>query len=336
MKRIARLIIGAIALVFYVVVLTLLSFRLWAVWREDPAAIAPAIAGSQMVATPRGRIHVELQGPQDGARVVIVAGTAAWGGFWREAGAELAKAGYRVAAIDLPPFGYSDRPDVADYRRPAQAARIRETILGLGWSNAIIVGHSFGAGPAVEAALRYPAETAGLVIVDGALGLPADSTAAREEGGGLIGALSTQNWLMQPVVASVMTNPLLTRRLLAMMLHRADAATEERAAILREPMIRAGTTASYAAWLPALLRPETTAVSHDPASYVRLVAPTAIIWGAEDAVTPLPQGERLKALIAGATLDVLPGAGHIPHIEAPAAFVAALRLQLERLSRKAP
>jgi pimeloyl-ACP methyl ester carboxylesterase len=64
-------------------------------------------------------------------------------------------------------------------------------------------------------------------------------------------------------------------------------------------------------------------------AYGRIAARTAILWGDKDDITPLAQGDDLKSLIAGATLTVLPGLGHIPQIEDPQVFnnalIAALR-----------
>lgn len=44
-------------------------------------------------------------------------------------------------------------------------------------------------------------------------------------------------------------------------------------------------------------------------------APTAIIWGREDAVLPVAHGHYLHEHIAGSELHILPECGHIPHVE---------------------
>ncbi len=43
--------------------------------------------------------------------------------------------------------------------------------------------------------------------------------------------------------------------------------------------------------------------------------PTLIIWGKEDKVVPLEEGEKLKKLIKNSKLVVLEKAGHSPHLE---------------------
>jgi len=42
-------------------------------------------------------------------------------------------------------------------------------------------------------------------------------------------------------------------------------------------------------------------------AYARIAAPTAILWGEEDSVTPLAQAQDLRVLIPASALTVLPG-----------------------------
>ena len=125
-------------------------------------------------------------------------------------------------------------------------------------------------------------------------------------------------------------NPWLTRRLLAGLLARPQAATDAVVATLQRPYRRPGTSLAYAQWLPSLLLRDAAALSAAPGAYRELGLPVALLWGADDSVTPIAQGERLRALIPGATLDSLAGVGHIPHIEDEAAFVAAAVRRLAR------
>jgi pimeloyl-ACP methyl ester carboxylesterase len=52
--------------------------------------------------------------------------------------------------------------------------------------------------------------------------------------------------------------------------------------------------------------------------------PTLVICGDEDSVTPLAGAEALAGAIAGARLAVIPGAGHVSNLEAPAEFGSSL------------
>ncbi len=294
-------------------------------WRERGDVRAPARA---LFATSGGfTIHYLSFGPGDGVPVVIVPGTAAWSGFWQSAGEKIGAAGFHVFAVDLPPFGFSDRPAAGNYQRADQAERLAGFIDAMKLNRPFVLAHSFGAGAAMELALQRPALLKGLVLVDGALGLPAEGE--RYAPDSPIARVSLdQAWIGNALVDVVMINPLLTRTLLAKLLHKTSAATEAQAAILREPYTLRGTSAAYAQWLPSLLFPDRSAKSADPANYAALTLPVALIWGEEDTVTPLAQAQRLLKILPHSTLDVIEGVGHIPHIEDEADFV---RLAISRL-----
>jgi len=302
--------------------------RMAAAWRESEGAEPPA--DGRLVKTADGDIFVEARGPDGGAPVLFVHGTAAWSGFWLAVADELGRQGYRAVAIDLPPFGFSSRSAAGAYSRRDQAERIASLIAALGLDRPIIVGHSFGAGPVVEAAMRHRERFRGVVLVDGALGLPAEGDAYPPDRK-LVRMLIEQPIVAEPLVAATMTNPWLTRRLLAGLLYKKEAASEAEADILRKPFSRAGATAAYARWLPSLLFADGAAMSAAPENYARLALPVALIWGRQDAVTPLAQGERLQRLVPGSTLDIIEGVGHIPHIEDEPAFLATLTKRLKEI-----
>jgi 3-oxoadipate enol-lactonase len=53
-------------------------------------------------------------------------------------------------------------------------------------------------------------------------------------------------------------------------------------------------------------------------------APTLVVVGEADRVTPPDLSRALASLVAGARLETIPGAGHISNLERPAAFNAAV------------
>ena len=57
----------------------------------------------------------------------------------------------------------------------------------------------------------------------------------------------------------------------------------------------------------------------------QIAVPTLLLYGDEDARAPLPVAEHLHGAIAGSTLVLLPGAGHLCNIEAPQSFNQAVR-----------
>jgi pimeloyl-ACP methyl ester carboxylesterase len=316
-------------LVALLLILALGGLRLAAAWRESVGADPPA--SGRLVPTASGGIFIQERGPADGAPVLLVHGTAAWSGFWLTIAEALGHEGYRAIAIDLPPFGFSDRSAAGAYSRSDQAERISALIERLGVSRPIIVGHSFGAGAVVETAMRHGDKIRGVVLVDGALGLPAEGEDYPPDNK-LAQWILDQPIAAEPLVSATLVNPWMTRRFLAGLLFKTEAASEAEADILRRPFSRPGTTAAYAHWLPRLLFPDRDAMSASPENYAKAPMPVALIWGREDAVTPLAQGQRLQRLFPRSTLDVIDGVGHIPHIEDEQSFLAVLKMRLKDIA----
>jgi pimeloyl-ACP methyl ester carboxylesterase len=290
------------------------SLRLAAHLRETEAASATAPADGKFVDSGLGRIFVMDPGPADGIPVVLFHGTAAWSKLWWRTTAALKNAGYRPIAPDLPPFGYSDRQ--GGYTRFEQASRIDGVMTALGAGRAVIVGHSFGAGSALEYALRHPDRTIGLILVDAALGLtqvPSDPPAFLNHGP-----------LRELLVSATATNPLATRFLLSKLIYRKQAAGGETLDILKAPMHVAGTTPHIADWLFYFMGADRAAISSSRSAVSGIKVPVAMIWGDRDDVTPLAQANDLRSLVPSASLKVLNDVGHIPQIEDPDAFNAAL------------
>jgi pimeloyl-ACP methyl ester carboxylesterase len=46
--------------------------------------------------------------------------------------------------------------------------------------------------------------------------------------------------------------------------------------------------------------------------------PVLIVWGAEDRIIPLSQGEMMHRLVPQTELDVIPGCGHLAPIQCSA------------------
>src|SRR5580765_6230263 len=87
----------------------------------DPEAAAPA--GGRFIVVDGLPIHAQSRGRDGAPALLLVHGTAAWSGTWFSLIPALEQAGYRVIAVDLPPFGYSGKSIDADFSRAAQARR---------------------------------------------------------------------------------------------------------------------------------------------------------------------------------------------------------------------
>lgn len=56
----------------------------------------------------------------------------------------------------------------------------------------------------------------------------------------------------------------------------------------------------------------------------RIACPTVVIFGEEDQLIPLGEGQRMAQTVKGARMVRIPGAGHLPNLENPTAFHTAL------------
>lgn len=309
-----------------VVVLVLLvagtigAFRLGAELRETQPVEAIAPTDGQFVDTSRGRLHVTIHGEQQGRSVLFTHGMAAWGGLWDETATFLAEHGYRIIAVDLPPFGFSDRSD-GDFSRSAQAERLYALATALELDHYILVGHSYGGGVAAEAALRHKEGLAGLVLVSPVIRLgPEGSALSNSPVPAPLRWQGAAEWL----IASTITNPLLTSYLAKQFMHRKDRLTEQQVSILQAPMQREGNTTYLVAWLQQFLAGDPLAWSRDRGRVHDVGIPVALIWGDQDTVTPIAQGEELAGLIEPLSFARLGDVGHMPQLEDPQGFNASL------------
>jgi pimeloyl-ACP methyl ester carboxylesterase len=329
-RRLLRGLARTLAALVLLVAAGLVALRLAASRRERLSRAALAPRDGHLVPTPDGALHLQETGPSGGRVVLLVHGTGAWSEIWRPVMTALGAAGYRVVAVDLPPFGFSERSGAADYRPETQARRLWAALDARGVGPVILVGHSFGARSAVAAALARPERVERLVLIDAALGLSRPPGAPSAAPGPLVQRLLAASPLRDAVVAATMTNPAMTRRLMHGLVADPERLTEAQLAMLRHPMRQRGTTTAYGAWLPGFLLAPDPPVRAAREALARFPAPVHVVWGALDELTPPADGQDLARLPRCATWDLLPGVGHIPGLEAPDALARTLRARLDQ------
>jgi pyruvate dehydrogenase E2 component (dihydrolipoamide acetyltransferase) len=206
----------------------------------------------------------------------------------------------QTLALDLPGHGASTAP-LADASAPAIAAQVAAALGGTG-EPVHVVGHSFGGAVAIALAAGRPDLVASLTLV-----APAGI-------GGRVNRDFIAEFSEMESVGDAMTA--LTRLVDRPRLISRQMA-ERVLADMRRPGRRAAIRAVGRALLdlPALIAPLVDTVA-------RLPIRRAVIWGAADRVSP-PEPDRIARLAAETVM--VAAAGHLPHMERPAAVNAALR-----------
>ncbi len=269
-------------------------------------------------------MHYQEAGPAGRTTVVFVGGTGSWSGLWKAEMEIAAAAGHRAVAIDLPPFGYSSRPTSFDYTRKAEATRLVEALRQLHVGKVILVAHSFGAAAVVTAAASIPDKLVALMLVDPALGFTTpDATTVEEPSAALATTFAIERFRI--VLGDLVTQPMLTKWELQRVIARQETATDEVVALYQQPLTLHGKSEEIGKWLADLLVVRDAEFIERPEFFRQIGAPVTLVWGERDEITPLWQADKLAKLLPKAKLLTIPGAGHVPQIEDPAAFRGLLQ-----------
>lgn len=234
-----------------------------------------------------------------GTPVLLLGGFIVPSSVWNRVG-ELLGHNHRVFALDLPPFGYTQRKGPYTLRGWVDIVRGFESRFGL--RQPVIVGHSLGAAVVVADALWHPADPHGIVLLDGdaisAGGAPSWVTHV------LVGPWFTSiyriatssDWIFRRGLAGAYPHhPSFSRPFL-----------EE----WERPFKVQGTLAAFRGMLQY-------GIQGFELSQLRGVrVPALVLWGAEDTVDSVPAG-RKSAQALRAPFHVLAGAGHLSMLAAP-------------------
>ena len=201
-----------------------------------------------------------------------------------------------VIVPEHPGFGASDMPAWLD-TIPDLANFYLDLIDQLDLHDVDLVGHDLGGWIAAELAVRNPRRLASLTLVAAA-------------GIHLAGVAKADPFLR--------TDEQRIRDLF----HDPARADEMIKRVLRPELedlnLKNQTTTARLTWQPRGYDPHLAKWLH------RITLPTLVVWGANDRLLPPAYACAWQKLIPGAQLVTLPDCGHLPHVEQPAAFVAAL------------
>ena len=234
-----------------------------------------------------------------GPVVVLLHGLADDIGVWESVMPALA-AKHRVIALDQIGFGRSDKP-LLSYRAGTFVDFLDGFLNELKIDRVSLVGNSLGGWIAAEFALTHPERIDRLVLCDAAgyaavpktmdpRALNALRLASREDIR-YLGPLTFHNKRFYEDV---------------------DLAFKQR--------VTAGDGYTINQLLDSMIRGEDVLDGRLGAIH----KPTLIVWGREDKVIPLNFAERFHKEITGSRLEVIDNCGHMPQVECPREFVAAV------------
>lgn len=221
--------------------------------------------------------------------------------------------GWRLITPDLRGFGGSTELDsISSASMSDYAEDVVDLLQELGVTRAVIGGCSMGGYATLALLQAHPEMFDGLVLVNTRAG--ADSPEARANRRNMLAVVDREG-------ASGVARDMMPKLL-------GNTTRESNSSI--EPFVRRlikqqSPTAIRTAIHRMMLRPDSTPL------LARVSVPTLVITGAEDEMIPVDESRRMASAVKGATLVIIPGAGHLSNLEQPDAFNDALNTFLTAL-----
>ncbi len=261
-----------------------------------------------------------------GPLLLLIHGIAGSMENWQEVIEPLAQR-HTVVAPSLPGHGRS-APGAGDYSLGAHASGLRDLLVALGYERATLVGHSLGGGIAMQFAYLFPEITERLVLVSsGGLG-PEVSAVLRAA------ALPGADLFITVTAALGTTVGSKVARGLSVFGLRPSPDVAEVARGYAS-LVDRDRRVAFLATLRGVVGTGGQRVSAEDRFYLAEGTPVLIIWGARDPIIPVRHAEDAHAAIPGSRLEVFENVGHLPQLEAPGRFIAALE-QFIRDTEPAP
>ncbi|MER3630821.1 MAG: hypothetical protein C4325_00495 [Blastocatellia bacterium] len=300
---------GTIAAAIAVKMLTRSATVRW----KDAAEELPHSDKSKFVSVDGIRLHYqEFCSPPTVADVILIHGFTASVYAWRSVAPMLAAAGLRVIALDLPGFGYSERPRIFDYSIASQSRIVERFMNRLGIGAPALVGSSYGGAVAAMLALDYPERVGKLILVS-----PVTNDNPKRRLVMRLAAVPGIGEIITPFLAdSISFHRRQMEKALAPANHR--LITSDRLEAIRRPLAAADAHNSLLAtarnWSAERIEQDAELLNQ----------PTLIIWGEDDRIIPIENGYRLHNKLLRSRMVVIRDCGHVPMEEKPEVFVSVV------------
>jgi pimeloyl-ACP methyl ester carboxylesterase len=208
---------------------------------------------------------------------------------------------FHVVAFDQIGFGRSDKP-LINYRVATYVDFLDEFFRQLKIERASLVGESMGGWTAAAFTIAHPEKVDRLVLADAAGYAPPTNFDSRT----LYGLNPSTKEGMRLLASKVFYNKAFASDLVI------DQALAQR--------MGAGDGYTIKSIIESIIRGEDFLDNRVQA----IKRPTLVIWGREDGLVPLSDGQRFKKEIPNSTLIVFEQCGHVPNVEKAAEFDAAV------------
>jgi pimeloyl-ACP methyl ester carboxylesterase len=270
---------------------------------------AALVDGQSDPASGRGLVHVDgvsmyvrQDGPPDAPALVLIHGLAGSTAWW-DAVVPMLAASHRVIRIDLLGHGRSDKPAGAGYSIPDQARRVGLILDRIGVRHAIVIGHSTGGYVATELAGQRPDLVTALTLIDTGPSMDA-----------FISDGPVGNLLFTPVVGQLLwrarTDSIIRKGLSTAFSRRGYRIPQEFVDDVRGMTYHSLTSASSAS--DDYLRQRAL-----PTRLTAIDRPLLVIFGQDDHRWRSSMSVAEYRELPGAQVEVVPGVGHSPMLEAP-------------------
>ena len=233
---------------------------------------------------------------------------------WRDNIDAFVDAGYYVVALDLPPFGLSDKnPDIG-YSHEDYADYVAGLMDTLNIESATIVGHSMGGSVTSYFVLNYPERVDNLIFVAGGVFDRAQDNNSEDEsesdGGSPLGILSTIDLESESAVNILRISlvPATFASLIESAYFDPSIMTDEVVAGYARPLQIENWTEGFIAYLLADDAPAITL--NEVASVADM--PVLIIWGEEDTWVSIAMGHAMNEAFSNIAMMTYAEVEHVP------------------------
>lgn len=264
----------------------------------------------------RGR-DVRWGSAGSGPAVVFCHGTP-WSSWLWAPFAEALSRWFTVYLWDMPGYGASSKHAEHDVSLAVQGEVLTELVRHWRLDRPHLVTHDFGGATALRAHLLHGLEVSSLALVD--------VVALRPWGSPFFGLVQESADVLTRLPADIHRGAL--AEYVQTAAHR-PLATWHLDALITPWLGEIGQAAFYR----QIVQADERYTDEIETLYPEIAVPTQVVWGADDAWIPVDRAHRLVEMIPGAELTVIPDAGHLGHLDQPAALATCITEWLLRQSQ---